>query len=513
MDRLSAVVLAGYRHGPTFWDVRKTPTSSRQPKVAVIGAGFGGLGLAVMLKRAGFTDFEVFERAGDIGGVWRENTYPGAACDVPSPLYSYSFAPNRTWPRRYSEQPDILDYLRRVAKDEGVLDHVRLNTEVSAAEFDEGTGRWRLETSAGTVEADVLVPATGQLSRPAVPDIPGARTFAGEVFHSAEWNHDVDLRGKRVAVIGTGASAVQFVPRIQPRVARLTVFQRSAPYVVPKPDRAYTRWHHRLYRSLPVTQLLGRFGTWGVGELLTLALTSVLPLGRLVELLFRVHLRRQVRDRALRKRLLPDYRVGCKRVLFSNDWFPTLAKSNVDVVTDRITEITPEGVRTTGGLHEADVLIYGTGFKATEFLAPMRVRGLGGRELAEEWAGGAHAYLGISVPDFPNMFLIYGPNTNLGGNSIIYMMEHQCRYVLQLVREMAAGHVSCVDVRRDVAERFDREVQGRLAASVWSGCRSWYREENGRISTNWPGLVWEYHRRTAKVDLRAYREVAPGKAA
>ncbi|MBB2934401.1 cation diffusion facilitator CzcD-associated flavoprotein CzcO [Amycolatopsis bartoniae] len=489
----------------------QTPKSAHPLKVAVIGAGFGGLGMAITLKRAGFTDFTVFEKAGDIGGVWRENTYPGAACDVPSPLYSYSFAPNRTWPRRYSEQPDILAYLRRTAEAEGVLDHVRLNTEVSGAEFDEVTRKWRLHTPNGVVEADVLVPATGQLSRPALPDLPGLDTFRGEAFHSAEWNHDVDLTGKRVAVIGTGASAIQFVPRIQPKVAKLTVFQRSAPYVIPKPDRAYTRWHHRVYRLLPQVQQAGRLGTWSIGELLTSAFTSVQPLGKLVELLFRYNLRRHVSDRRLRERLEPGYRIGCKRVLFSNDWYPTLAQSNVEVVTDRITGVTPDGVRTETGLHQADVLIYGTGFKATEFLAPMRVCGVGGRELSEEWAGGAHAYLGISVPGFPNMFLIYGPNTNLGGNSIIYMMEHQCRYVLQLLREITAGRASCLDIRRDVAERFDTEVQQRLQASVWSGCRSWYREDDGRISTNWPGLVWEYHRRTAKADLTAYREVSPKK--
>ncbi|TNC24667.1 NAD(P)/FAD-dependent oxidoreductase [Amycolatopsis alkalitolerans] len=466
--------------------------------------------MAVMLDRAGFTDFTVFERAGDIGGVWRENTYPGAACDVPSPLYSYSFAPNPTWSRRYSEQPDILDYLRRTAKDAGVLDRVRLNTEVTGAEFDEETGRWRIETGDGeTVEADVLIPAVGQLSRPAMPDIPGAGTFTGEIFHSARWRHDVDLSGKRVAVIGTGASAIQFVPRIQPEVAHLTVFQRSAPYVIPKPDRAYREWHHRLFRALPVTQLAGRLGVWTSGEFLTMALTSAQPLGKIVELLFRTQLRLQVPDARLRARLIPDYRAGCKRVLFSTEWFPALTKSNVDVVTDRITGITPDGVRTGAAEHAADVIIYGTGFKATEFLAPMRIRGAGGRELAGEWAGGAHAYLGISVPGFPNMFLIYGPNTNLGGNSIIYMMEHQCRYVLQILEQIAAGRASVVDVRREVAESFDAEVQRRLSRSVWSGCQSWYRDESGRISTNWPGLVWEYHRRTAKPDLTAYRNLAP----
>ncbi|MET0135325.1 MAG: NAD(P)/FAD-dependent oxidoreductase [Kibdelosporangium sp.] len=481
------------------------------PSVVVIGAGFGGIGLGVMLKRAGFTDFTILERGGDIGGVWRENTYPGAACDVPSSLYSYSFAPHPTWPRRYSAQPDILGYLRRTAEEHGVIGHVRLNTAVTGAEFDPAARSWRVYTADGRhVDADVLVSAVGQLSRPAIPDIPGTGTFQGRIFHSARWEHDADLAGKRIAVIGTGASAIQFVPRIQPAAARVTVFQRSAPYVVPKPDRAYRRWHHRLFQALPVSQLAGRAGTWCTGELLTIALTSARPLGRLVALVSRLHLRRQVPDARLRARLRPDHRVGCKRVLFSNDWFPALGRPNVDVVTDRITELTPTGVRTAdGGEHPADVVIYGTGFEATEFLSPMSIRGLRGRELTDEWSGGARAYLGITVPGFPNMFLVYGPNTNLGGNSVIYMLERQCRYILQVLHGIRAAKASCVDVRRDVAESFDTELQRRLVDGVWSGCSNWYRAAGGRISTNWPGLLREYHRRTARVDFADYREVSP----
>lgn len=476
--------------------------SNSRPSVAIVGAGFGGLGLAVMLKRAGFTDFTIFERANDLGGVWRDNTYPGAACDVPSPLYSYSFAPNRTWPRRYAEQSDILAYLRRTAREAGVIEYIRFGTEVTGASFD---GRWRLETASGeTFEADVLVPAVGLLSRPAVPEIPGADEFDGPIFHSARWDHDVELAGRRITVIGTGASAIQFVPRIQPMAERLTVFQRSAPYVVPKPDIAYRSWHHRLFRSVPGVQAAMRAATWFAGELLTLALTAVRPLGKLVELLFRYHLRRQVPDPALRARLVPDHRIGCKRLLFSNDWFPAISAPNVDLVTDQILEITSRGVRTTSGEHEADVIIYGTGFHATEYLAPMRIRGLGGRELSDEWAGGARAYLGMTIPGFPNMFLVYGPNTNLGGNSIIFMIERQYRYILKIL----TYGPSYVEVRGEVAERFDTELQRRLASSVWSGCASWYHEGGGRITTNWPGLVWEYHRRTAKASPADYHLTA-----
>ncbi|MGB3442051.1 MAG: NAD(P)/FAD-dependent oxidoreductase [Actinophytocola sp.] len=476
------------------------------PSVVVIGAGFGGIGAACVLRRAGFTDVTILEKADGLGGVWRDNTYPGAACDIPSSLYSYSFAPNRTWPRRYSGQRDILSYLRGTAEAEGVLDRVRFGTEVTGASFDESKGVWHVDIAGGeTLTADVLVPAVGQLSRPVVPDLPGADTFTGPAFHSARWDHDVDLSGKRVAVIGTGASAIQFVPHIQQRAAHVTVFQRSAPYVIPKPDRAYRPWHHRMFRVLPASQQMARHATSGIGELLTTALTSWLPLGRLIDLIFRVHLRVQVPDAGLRSRLQPDYRIGCKRLLFSNDWYPALTAPNVDVVTDRITEITPDGVRTGDGrLHEADVLVYGTGFTATDFLAPMAIRGLGGRDLNDEWADGASAHLGITVPGFPNLFLVYGPNTNLGGNSIITMMEGQFGYIRDLVRLLAAHSKSYVDVRRAAADGFDAEMRDRLAASVWTGCSSWYREENGRITTNWPGLVREYRRRTARVDADDY---------
>jgi cation diffusion facilitator CzcD-associated flavoprotein CzcO len=462
--------------------------------VVIIGAGFGGLGLAMMLKRAGFTDFTILERAGDLGGVWRDNTYPGAACDIPSSLYSYSFAPNRTWPRRYPEQPDILAYLRRTATEAGVVDHIRFDTEVTMAGYD---GHWRIETASGErFEADVLVAAVGQLSHPAVPDIPGAGRFSGPAFHSARWDHDAELAGKRIAVIGTGASAVQFVPRIRTVAERVTVFQRTPQYVVPKPDIAYKPWHHKLFRRVPGSQRAMRLLTWLIGELLTLTLTSAKPLGKLVELAFRLLLRWQVPDRTLRAKLIPDYPPGCKRVLFSNEWFPTLTASNVDLVTERIEAITEHGIRTASGEHPADVIIYGTGFRATEFLAPIRIRGVGGRELSDEWASGARAYLGMTVPGFPNMFLVYGPNTNLGGNSIIYMMEHQFRYILQVLTR----NRSYVEVKREVADRFDAEVQRRLADTVWTGCQSWYHEGDGRIPTNWPGLVWEYHRRTARVN-------------
>jgi cation diffusion facilitator CzcD-associated flavoprotein CzcO len=468
---------------------------SSRPRVVVIGAGFAGIGMAIALRRDG-VDVTVLERAGDLGGVWRDNTYPGAACDVPSSLYSFSFAPNPDWPRRYAERPDIHAYLRRVAAE--VLDHVRFGAEVVAATFDEDANLWRVDLAGGeVVEADVVISAVGQLSRPVVPDLPGA--FGGLAFHSARWEHGHDLEGRRIAVIGTGASAIQFVPHLQHLAERVTVFQRTAPHVVPKPDRWYRPWHHRLFRAVPVAQRAGRLGIWLLGELLTAALTSAKPLGVLVNGLARLHLRRQVPDPALRTRLVPTHEVGCQRLLFSNDWYPALSQPNVDVVTEKITELTRTGVRTADGVdHPVDVVVYGTGFAATDFLAPMRIRGRGGRELAEEWTGGARAHLGMAVPGFPNFFVLYGPNTNLGGNSIVYMIESQCEYVRQAVRRLA--DVSTVEVRREVAERFDDETQHRLARTVWTRCSSWYRDASGRVVTNWPGSVWEYRRRTARVD-------------
>ncbi|BBY04650.1 flavin-containing monooxygenase [Mycobacterium seoulense] len=491
-------------------------STTRKPRVLVIGAGFGGLAAAHELFRDGLADVTVLEKAGDIGGVWRENTYPGAACDVPSNLYSYSFARKTDWGRRYAEQPDILGYIHDTAARFGLRDLVRTGVEVTAARYDDDTATWRVETASGEVlEADVLVPAVGQLSRPAFPNIPGLDTFAGPSFHSAQWRHDVDLAGKRVAVLGTGASAIQFVPRIRETAGRVTVFQRSAPYVIPKPDRAYTGAHHAAFRNVPGFTAAMRGLIWEISEFFGLALTKVAPLAWLIGVVASLNLRHHIKDPVLRAKLTPDYPVGCKRVLFSNDWYPALASDNVDVETGAITEVTPTGVRTADGrLHEVDVIIYGTGFKATEFLAPMTITGRGGRDLSAEWAEGARAHLGMAVPGFPNMFLIYGPNTNLGSSSIILMMEQQARYIRQITEELARGGVArAFEVRRAVEQAYDAEVQSRLDAGVWTTCDSWYRTASGRVTTNWPGLVHEYQRRTRTAVLADYEVVLPERAA
>lgn len=479
--------------------------------MVVIGAGFGGLGVAHALREAGVDAVTVLERADDVGGVWRDNTYPGAACDVPSPLYSWSWATNPVWGRRYSAQPEILDYIRATARADGLRDLVQTGTEVASVAYVDGA--WQVTTNHGVVEADVVVPATGQLSNPVVPAIAGTETFAGPAFHSARWRHDVDLTGKRVAVVGTGASAIQLVPAIVDRVASMTVFQRSAPYVVPKPDRAYTDAHHRLFERRPGIPAAERRLTYWITERFNGALEGSSPVTRpmmaAVHAAWRMQLRRQVRDPDLRARLVPDYELGCKRLLFSNDWYPAITRDHVELVTDAITAIEPDGVRTYDGrLHEADVLIWGTGFAATEFLGGIDVHGIDGVSLTATWADGARAHLGMTVPGFPNLFLVYGPNTNLGGSSIIGMLEAQADWIAQVVRRIADGGAYRVGVRREAWERYDAEMQRRLGSSIWAGCDSWYRDGR-RITTNWPGLVSEYRRRTAEVDWAELEELSP----
>jgi cation diffusion facilitator CzcD-associated flavoprotein CzcO len=472
-------------------------------RVAIIGSGFGGLAAAIELTRRGIEDLVILEKADDVGGVWRENTYPGAACDVPSPLYSFSYAPNPRWPRRFSEQPDILAYLREVADRFDVRRHIRFGTEVTGAEYDDASRTWRIGTSGGEVAADVLVPAVGQLSRPSYPAIEGRDTFAGPSFHSAEWDHHVDLTGRRVAVVGTGASAIQFVPEIQPVVGELTVFQRTPPYLMPRPDTGFSELHHRVFTRVPAIQLAERAAWWSALEMMTVSYHYARPLAALLRARSKLHLRGQVPDPGLREKLWPSYDLGCKRILFSDDYFPALARPNVEVVTDRIREITEKGVVTQDGVvHEADVIVYGTGFTATDFLAPMRIRGCGGRDLREEWTDGARAYLGITVPHFPNLFLMYGPNTNLGTGSIVFMLECQARYLGQAVAHL--GRHGPLTVREDVEESWDDGLQARLVDGVWSRCTSWYRKASGRVTTNWPGTVTEYRRRTARFDPADY---------
>ena len=465
-------------------------------RIAIIGAGFGGLAAAIELKKRGHDDLVVLEKADDVGGVWRENTYPGAACDVPSPFYSFSFEPNPGWPHRFSRQGAILNYLHGVADTYDVRRHVRFGVEVTGASFDAESGQWTVCLDQGEpLVVDVLVSAVGQLSRPAVPEIDGRDSFEGPTFHSATWDHDVDLRGKRVAVVGTGASAVQFVPELQPQVERLTVFQRSAPHLMPRPDRTFGPRHQAAFRRFPVTELMERLWAYCLVEFLSIAWIYSPLIARILQGRSRRHMRRAAAPKpGLFEQVWPTYPMGCKRVLFSDDYVPALAKPNVDVVTDRISAITPAGIRTSDGVqHPADVIVWGTGFKVQEFLAPMAITGVDGRDLHDVWASGAHAYFGVAVPGFPNLLLMYGPNTNTGGGSIVYFLEAQARFVADFVDRLAATGRPMM-VRADVEQTHDEQLQRELSSSVWSQCASWYRQADGRITTNWPRLGRHYRK-------------------
>jgi cation diffusion facilitator CzcD-associated flavoprotein CzcO/acetyl esterase/lipase len=489
---------------------RSGPSSNgagRQPSVAIIGAGFGGIGLGITLKKAGIDSFTIFEKAEGIGGVWRDNTYPGATCDVPSHLYSFSFEPNPDWSRRYSPQPEILDYLERCVERYGMAPHLRLGAEVSRAEFDEGSGRWRVDTADGeSVEVDVLVSACGQLSRPAITRIEGADRFKGPIFHTARWDHDVDLHGKRAAVIGTGASTIQVVPAVAERVGQLDVYQRSAPYVIPKKDRPYMPWERRLFRWFPPARLLARFTQWLFFEVFIAAFNQFRPVGRLGVRMFERNLEDQVSDPELRRALTPDHVLGCKRVLISPDYYSTLERPNVELVLQGVRELTKGGVVAEDGTERpADVIVLSTGFESTRFLAPMEIRGRDGLDLNEAWREGANAYLGMTVAGFPNLFVMYGPNTNLGSGSVIFQLESQMAYIADAVERLrrTGGWLS---VRPEVQRAFDSEMQSRLSTSVWqTGCNNWYVDEHGRNTNNWPGFTVEYRRRTRRLDPSDYQ--------
>ncbi|MFE3190983.1 flavin-containing monooxygenase [Nocardia sp. NPDC059240] len=479
------------------------------PSIVIIGTGFGGIGMALELRRAGIDDFVILERGDDVGGVWRENTYPGAECDVPSPLYSFSFEPNPSWSKRCAPQAEIQRYLRGLTEKYGLLEQIRFGSEVTAAEFDDATGQWTVRIADGTeLTADLVVSAVGQLSRPAVPNIPGAESFSGVAFHSADWDHGVDLRGKRVAVIGTGASAIQFVPAIQSEVAALTLFQRSATWILPKPDTDYGPIRQALFDRVPSVLLAERLAWWALCETVSLSIVDIPAIRPIVSRISTRHLEKQVTDPVLRAKLTPDAPPGCKRGLFSNDYFPALAQPNVHVETGGITEITPTGVRSADGtLHEVDVIIYGTGFKGTEFLWPMTVTGSQGRKLHDEWADGARAFKGITVTGFPNLFLLYGPNTNLGAGSIVHIIESQTRYVRQAVELLARRPGRVLEVRPEVEAGYDARIQGRLGRSVWNFCTSWYRNDAGRVTNNWPGTVTGYRLETRRLNPSDYRLV------
>jgi cation diffusion facilitator CzcD-associated flavoprotein CzcO len=474
--------------------------------VAIVGAGFGGIAAAIECKRHGIEDVTILERAPQAGGTWHYNSYPGAACDVPSHLYSFSFAQRRDWSRLCSPQAEIHDYLIGVARAHDVERRIELDRTVSACSWNEDTARWLIDTHEGQrYAADALVLATGQLNQPATPALDGLDSFAGHSFHSARWDHDYELEGKRVAVVGTGASAVQFIPEVAERAARLTVFQRTGNWMLPRRNRRYPRLVRTAIERVPGVQELRRNFMFQYCESITAAIRHPRTIGRLAALRSAAFMRSQLRDPELRRRVWPDYTFGCKRVLFSSHYLPALARPNVELVTEAIERIAPEGILTRDGrLHELDCIIWATGFRTNDFMFPMRVLGAGGGELGEAWARGARAHLGMTVPGFPNMFIMYGPNTNTSGGSIIFYLEAQASYIRQALEHVRARGARAIEVRADVEAASDRALQARFAGTAWTRCDSWYRDDSGRIVANWPGYMREYMEQTRVLDTRDF---------
>jgi cation diffusion facilitator CzcD-associated flavoprotein CzcO len=474
--------------------------------VAIVGSGFSGIGLAINLRRAGVEDFAVLERGDGVGGTWHYNTYPGCACDVPSHLYSFSFAPNPDWSRTYSRQPEIRSYLERVVDQFGVRAKIRLNTEVRAASWEEEAKRWRLDTSSGSITAKVLISGTGPLVEPKIPDFPGLKTFRGPVMHSARWDHSIDLREKRVASIGTGASAIQYVPQVAPDVEQLYVFQRTPPWIMPHSGRPVKPLEKRLYKRFPALQRAVRGGTYAGRELLVLGFVKQ-PRGmKLLEKIAGRHRARGLSDPELIEATTPHYTVGCKRILPSNDWYPALARDNVELVTSGVREVRERSVVTEDGRElEVDALLFGTGFHVLDMPVGRLVHGRDGRALADVWDGSPRAHLGSTVPGFPNFFILLGPNTGLGHNSMIYMIESQIAYVMDALRAMRESGADIVEVRPEVERAYNEEVQRRMQGTVWNtGCASWYQDANGDNPTLWPDWTWRFRRRTARFDPAEY---------
>jgi cation diffusion facilitator CzcD-associated flavoprotein CzcO len=475
-------------------------------RIAIVGSGFAGLGLAIKLKQAGIDDFVVLERADEVGGTWQANTYPGCQCDVPSHLYSFSFAPNPSWTRTYSRQPEIWDYLRELAERHDLHPHIRLGHELRAAAWDDERRRWHVETSRGAWLAQVLVDATGPLSHPQVPAIPGLDSFEGTIFHSAEWDHDHDLGGERVAVVGTGASAIQFVPRIAEHVAQLHVFQRTAPWILPHTDRPTTRFERRLYKLAPFAQKAVRTAVYWSRESFLLGFIKDERVMAGAERIATAHLRKQVRDPELRRELTPAFRLGCKRVLLSNLWYPALTRPNVELVTDPIREVRGTTIVLADGRErEVDTIILGTGFHVTDPPTMKLVRGRGGTLLAKRAAAGMQAYLGATICGLPNFFKLIGPNTGLGHTSMIFMIESQLRYVMDALRVMDEQDIATFEVRPEAMTAYNAQIQSKMPGTVWmSGCASWYLDAEGRNTTIWPDFTFRFRHRTRRFDTRAY---------
>ncbi|MCV7194166.1 flavin-containing monooxygenase [Mycolicibacterium brumae] len=481
-----------------------TQTTTTHVNTAIIGAGFGGIGAAIRLKSANDDDFLVFERAPEVGGTWQANTYPGAQCDIPSVLYSFSFAPNPDWSRLYPLQQELKSYMQRCVSDNGIGRHLLLGHEVTGADWDDLAQVWRIQANRREFTSSVLILATGPFSEPSIPDVPGLDEFDGPVFHSAQWRHDVDLRGKAVGVIGTGASAVQFIPQIQPVASELTVFQRTPTWILPHPDRPIGPGLRRSFAAVPSLQRAARALVSLVQEAMVPGLVYWPKLLNPMAAVGRWHLKRQVHDRVLREKLTPTYAFGCKRPTFSNRYFPALTAPNTTVETAGIRRVTADGIETADGAHRRlDAIVFGTGFKLTQNEGFGRIRGRDGRSLADVWAGGEmSAHLGTVVPGFPNLFMILGPNSVVYTSQIV-TIEAQLDFILDAIAQMRRRGIRSIEVTAEAMREFVRTVDHRLAGSVWNsgGCSSYYLSPSGRNFTFWPGFVFTFQRRMRHADL------------
>ncbi|MCG5434039.1 NAD(P)/FAD-dependent oxidoreductase [Mycobacterium sp. MYCO198283] len=492
----------------TLPESRPASDQPRHVPIIIVGSGFSGLGAAIRLDQAGHRDFLVLERGGDVGGTWRDNTYPGAACDVPSHLYSYSFALNPDWTRSFSSQPEIQSYIRGVAQRYGVLDRHLFHCEVTRAAWHDDEQRWHVQSTAGAFTSDVLIGGVGALAEPSLPDIDGIEGFRGEIFHSARWNHDADLTGKRVAVIGTGASAIQIVPAIVDRVARLDVYQRTAPWLLPRFDRRFTRAERWMFRHVPGATRIARAGIYAARETQVVGLAKQPALMKGFELLSRAKIRAEIKDPELRRKVTPNFRIGCKRMLISNEWYPALDRDHVELVTDGIAKITENAIVSADGTaREVDAIIVATGFHVTDSPTFERICGRDGRSLADTFAdGGMRAYKGATVANFPNMFLLVGPNTGLGHSSMVYMIESQLNYVVDAITTMKRRGLRVVEVTREAQDAYNEDLQRRLRGTVWmtGRCASWYLDAHGNNTTLWPDFTFRFRQQTRRFDLPAY---------
>ncbi|MEO8888613.1 MAG: NAD(P)/FAD-dependent oxidoreductase [Jatrophihabitantaceae bacterium] len=488
-------------------------SAGRRPVgVLIIGGGFAGLGAAIRLARDGRTDFLVVDRGSGVGGTWRDNTYPGAACDVPSHLYSYSFELNPDWTRSFSPQPEIHAYLRRTAEKYGVLDKHQFDTEVTRARWDDTTRQWLVDTTRGNFRADVLVSAVGALCEPNVPDIKGIETFTGEVFHSARWNHDANLAGQRVALIGTGASAIQIGPAIADRVGRLDVYQRTAPWVMPRHDRAYSGLERFAYKRVPFLQRVAREAIYWGRESFVLGFAFWPKMLLAAQKMAERNIGKAIKDPQLREAVTPDWQIGCKRILISNQWYPMLARDNVDLVTDGIAEIRGNSILSTDGTtREVDAVVVATGFHVTDSPTYQAIIGRDGRSLGQVWdEQGQQAYKGASVTGFPNLFFVVGPNTGLGHSSMVYMIESHLNYLSSALEQMDRHELATVEVSSGEQQAFNDHLQRQMSRTIWTtgGCSSWYLDKHGNNTTLWPSFTFVFGRLTRRFDLAAYDTTA-----